>query len=139
MPNLTRFAISIHADLLGKFEKVCRRKGYTNRSEAIRDLIRNFLVEEEWESGKGETVGTVTLVFDHHVLDLPRRLTRIQHENDKIIVSTTHVHLDRHNCLEVLILRGPASRVKALGEALSSVKGVMHGRFTMTTTGKSLK
>jgi CopG family nickel-responsive transcriptional regulator len=138
MPDLKRFAISIPGNLLRKFEKICKRKGYTNRSEAIRDLIRNFLVEEEWETGLGETVGTVTLVFDHHVLDLPGRLTRIQHENEKIIVSTTHVHLDRHNCLEVLILRGPADKVKTLGESLSSVKGVMHGRFTMTTTGKAL-
>ena len=138
MPDLVRFGISINKDLLSSFDSVCRRKGYSNRSEAIRDLIRDFLVEEEWETGKGETVGTVTLVFDHDILDLPRRLTKIQHENEKIIVSTTHIHLDRHNCLEVLILRGSAKKVKALGESLSSVKGVKHGKFTMTTTGKDL-
>ena len=138
MTDLVRFGISVDRELMGLFDTVCQRKGYANRSEAIRDLMRAFLVEEEWETGTEETVGTVTLVFDHDVLDLPRKLTKIQHEHDRIVVSTTHIHLDRHNCLEVLILRGPAAQVRALGEALSSLKGVKHGKLTMTTTGRAL-
>ncbi|MHC5039113.1 MAG: nickel-responsive transcriptional regulator NikR [Planctomycetota bacterium] len=139
MTDLVRFGISIRRGLLDQFDAACEGKGYTNRSEAIRDLIRNSLVESEWEKGTRDTVGTVTLVYDHDVLDLPRKLTRIQHENEKRVVSTLHIHLDRHNCLEVLILRGPAREVKRLGENLTSVRGVKHGKFTMTTTGRSLQ
>ncbi|MFC1705244.1 nickel-responsive transcriptional regulator NikR [Planctomycetota bacterium] len=139
MSSVVRVAVSIQKELLQQFDKLCRKRSYANRSEAIRDLIRNRLVDEEWHSGRGDTVGTVTLVYDHDVLDLPSRLTKLQHENEKTVVSTTHVHLDRHNCLEVLILRGPAKKVKELGESLTSVKGVKHGKFTMTTTGKSLR
>ncbi len=139
MSDLVRFGISINRKLLDQFDRVSHRKGYANRSEAIRDLIRDFLVEKEWEGGRGETVGTVTLVYDHEMLDLPRKLTHLQHEHDKTVVSTLHIHLDRHNCLEVLILRGPAGKVKTLGENLTSVKGVKHGKFTMTTTGSRLQ
>lgn len=138
MTELVRFGISIHRDLLERFDDACARKGYNNRSEAIRDLIRDSLVQIEWKDGKAETVGTVTLVYDHHVLDLPRKLTHIQHENEKLVVSTVHVHLDRQHCLEVLILRGPARKVKAFGEKLTSVRGIVHGKFTMTTTGRHL-
>ena len=138
MSDLLRFGMSIPRDLLDRFDRRCRRKGYANRSEAVRDLMRNALVDEAGEAGTGESVGTVTLVYDHHVLDLPRKLTRIQHENEKLVVSTLHVHLDRHHCLEVLVLRGPARKVKSLGENLTSVRGVKHGRFTLTATGTTL-
>jgi len=115
MEDLVRIAISLPRGLLKSFDAASRRKGLTNRSEAIRELVRGILVEEEWTAGTGDAVGTVTLVYDHETLDLPRKLTRIQHSRGKWIVSTLHVHLDLHNCLEVLVLRGPANRVRALG------------------------
>lgn len=138
MTDLVRFGVSIRRTLLDRFDAACLRKGHQNRSEALRDLIRDSIVQEDWKTGSGETVGTVTLVYDHHVLDLPRKLTRIQHEHDRLVVSTTHIHLDRHNCLEVLILRGAARRVRRLAETLVGIRGVKHGKFTMTTTGRDL-
>lgn len=138
MSDIVRFGVSIHRSLIEQFDALCERRGYANRSEAIRDLIRDRLVEEEWKGSRGESAATVSLVYDHEILDLPKRLMHVQHENDKMVVATLHVHLDRHNCLEVLILRGQTTKVKALCEQLVSVKGIKHGKYTLTTTGKSL-
>jgi len=108
-------------------------KGYRNRSEAIRDLIRAAIVEEKMESGDEEMVGTVTLVFNHHVRDLSDKLTEHQHQHHHQVISALHVHLDAHNCLEVLVLRGKAADIKRIADELIGVKGVKHGRLFMTT------
>lgn len=138
MAKTVRFGVAMDDDLLQKFDSLIDRKGYENRSEAIRDLIRNLLVEEEWAGGDEETVGTITLVYDHHVHDLQDNLTDLQHNLHESIVSTVHVHLDAHNCLEVLIVKGQSADIKAAADKLIGTKGVKHGRLTMTTTGKEL-
>lgn len=136
--RIVRCGISLDPKLLARFDALIARLGYANRSEAIRDLIRDKLVAEEWEHGKGEAVATVSLVYDHHELDLPARLTDLQHEHHSTVVSALHVHLDDHNCLEVLVLRGAAPRIRTIGEKLTSVKGVKHGKMMLTTTGRQL-
>ena len=138
MGKLTRFGVSLDEELLEPFDALCAVKGYSNRSEAIRDLIRKALVAEEWQQADGQGAGTLTLVYDHHKNDLARRLTQMQHDEHDIIIATLHVHLDHHNCLEVLILKGEAARVRALADKLSSCKGVKHGTFSGTTTGQDL-
>ena len=138
MGHLVRFGVSIDADLLEKFDKLNARKGYENRSEALRDLVRECLVAEEWGKQSGETVAVVSLVFDHHKLELPKQLADVQHKKHTLIVASTHVHLDAHNCLEVVILRGKAKEVQALGDQLVSRRGVKHGKMFLTTTGKRL-
>ena len=137
--KVTRFGISMGPSLLLKFDRLISRKGYANRSEAIRDLVREHLVEKEWEEVKGEVVGTVTLVYDHHVRDLSDKLTDLQHDHYKNIVSSTHIHLDAHNCLEVLVVKGKSGEVRSIAERLISTKGVSHGKLAMTSTGKELK
>ena len=138
MGKLTRFGVSLDEELLEPFDALCAVKGYSNRSEAIRDLIRKALVAEEWQQSDGQGAGTLTLVYDHHKNDLARRLTQMQHDEHDIIIATLHVHLDHHNCLEVLILKGEAARVRALSDKLISCKGVKHGTFSGTTTGQDL-
>ena len=138
MGKLTRFGVSMDEELLEPFDALCAVKGYSNRSEAIRDLIRKALVAEEWQQADGQGAGTLTLVYDHHKNDLARRLTQMQHDEHDIIIATLHVHLDHHNCLEVLILKGEAARVRALADKLISCKGVKHGTFSGTTTGQDL-
>jgi CopG family nickel-responsive transcriptional regulator len=139
MTDLARFGISIDQQLLEKFDKLIARKGYVNRSEAIRDLIRNDLVEDNWQTGNEETVGTVTLVYDHHTRDLSDKLTEHQHTHHNEIVSALHVHLDAHHCLEVVVVRGAAKEVKRLADELIGTKGVKHGKLVTTTTGEGLK
>lgn len=138
MGRLARFGVSLDSGLLKRFDALIQGKGYTNRSEALRDLIRDRLVEEEWRAGPEEAVGVVSLVYDHHQLDLPKRLMDMQHDNHDVVLSTLHVHLRRHGCLEVLILRGPGRKVKALADRLVSIRGVKHGKVTLTTTGQGL-
>lgn len=138
MGNVVRFSASLDADLLARFEEASRRRGYSNRSEALRDLIRDSLVREEWE-GDQEIVGTVTLVYDHHVRELSERLTHLQHDHHDVILSALHVHLDHDNCLEVIAVQGRASVVQPIADALVGTRGVKHGRLTATTTGKRLK
>jgi len=125
--------------LLEKFDRVIYKKGYSNRSEAVRDLVREHLVEKEWERVKGDVVGIVTLVYNHHVHDLSDKLTDLQHNHYKNIVSSTHIHLDAHNCLEVLVVRGKSGEVRSIAERLISTKGVKHGKLAMSSTGKELK
>lgn len=137
MTELVRFGVSIDGDLLEKFDAQIGRKGYTNRSEAIRDLIRDNLVSEEWASDT-ETVGTVTLVYDHHTPDLSQKMTHIQHSFSGEIRSVLHIHMDHHNCLEVLVVQGQGHQVKGLADQLISLRGIKHGKLTMTTTGQSL-
>jgi CopG family transcriptional regulator, nickel-responsive regulator len=138
MAELTRFGISIDQRLLERFDALLADKGYGNRSEAIRDLIRAALVEEDWARDDKEMVGTVTLVYDHHTRDLADKLTEQQHSHHEAIVSTLHVHLDAHHCLEVVVVRGRASDVKRLADELIGTKGVKHGKLVTSTTGKDL-
>ena len=138
MPEVVRFSISTDERLLARFDALSAEKGYVNRSEAIRDLIRNALVEEQWSLGEAEAVGTVTLVYDHHFSDLGDKLTEHQHSHHEAIVSTLHIHLDAHNCLEVVVLRGRAAEIKRLADGLIGTKGVKHGKFVATTTGDGL-
>lgn len=125
--------------LLSRFDALVARRGEAaNRSEAIRDLVRDALVDAEWEDAAGEIVGTVTMVFDHHASDLSERLDSLQHAHHDKIVSTLHVHLDAHNCLEVLVIRGTSADVRAIADALLGTKGVKHGKLVTTTTGRDL-
>ncbi|MCE5308424.1 MAG: nickel-responsive transcriptional regulator NikR [Acidobacteriales bacterium] len=135
MGELSRIGVAIDTDLLEQFDELIARRGYTNRSEAFRDLIRGELVEEAWTKPDSPVVGTVTLVYDHHVRLLNERLTDMQHEHYDHVLSTLHVHLDHNNCLEVLVIKGKASEVRKIADSLISTKGVKHGRLTVTTPG----
>ncbi len=138
MSALSRIGVAIDTDLLEKFDELIAKRSYTNRSEAFRDLIRNELVEQSWEKPDSPVVGTVTLVYDHHVRMLSDKLTDLQHDHHHHILSTLHVHLDHDNCIEVLVVKGKAQTVRQIADALISTKGVKHGRLTITTTGEEL-
>lgn len=137
MGTLTRFGVSLDEDLLEPFDELCRSKGYFNRSEAIRDLIRKALVQETWQTSQGQGAGTLTLVYDHHKNDLARRLMRMQHDDHDIIVTTLHVHLDHYNCLEVLVLKGEAARVRA-GRKADFLPRSQARHLQRDTTGQDL-
>jgi CopG family nickel-responsive transcriptional regulator len=138
MSKTSRFGVSLAEELLREFDRLIGRKGYASRSEAIRDLIRDYLAEEAWKAGRGPAVGTVTLVYDHHVPDLQEKLTDVQHEHAGVVVSTLHVHLERHRCLEVLVVRGKANEIRALADRLIGARGVKHGKLTLVAAGKEL-
>ena len=138
MNELSRIGVAIDAGLLEKFDQLIARRGYTNRSEAFRDLIRDALVEKTWEAPDAKVVGTVTIVYDHHVRLLNEKLTDLQHEYYHHMLSTLHVHLDHDNCLEVLVVRGRAADVRRIADTLISTKGVKHGRLSITTSGAGL-
>jgi CopG family nickel-responsive transcriptional regulator len=126
-------------DLLARFDGLVARRGSAvNRSEAVRDLVRDALVDAEWEDSAEEIVGTVTMVFDHHASDLSDKLDALQHAHHERIVSAMHVHLDAHNCLEVIVVRGTSTQVRAIAEGLLGTKGVKHGKLVSTTTGRHL-
>ena len=137
--QLERFGVSMESELIKGFDKLVDKKGYPNRSEAIRDLVRNLMVEEEAKLGTKEVIGTITIVYSHDTHDLTDTLNHIQHHSHEQIVSTVHVHLDEHNCLEVLIVKGKGEEIKKIADRLISTKGVKHGKLTITTTGKELK
>ncbi|HOJ13277.1 MAG TPA: nickel-responsive transcriptional regulator NikR [Deltaproteobacteria bacterium] len=137
MSRLVRFGVSLESGLLEQFDRLIAKRGYTSRSEALRDLIRQELVHEEWEEDR-EVAGTVTFLYDHHTRGLSARLTDIQHDHQDLIISTQHIHLDHHTCLEIVAVRGRASDVLKLANALRSVKGVRHGSLSMSSTGKTL-
>jgi CopG family nickel-responsive transcriptional regulator len=138
---LERIGISLEEDLLAQFDRLIAEKGYVNRSEAVRDLIRDSLVQRGWaeSSGREEKVAVVTLVYDHDSSSLAQKLAHIQHENHRAVVSALHIHLDPHNCLEVLVLRGRARDVLAMGDGLVSTKGVKFGKVVPATTGEGLR
>jgi CopG family transcriptional regulator, nickel-responsive regulator len=135
---VTRFSVSLPPTLLNQLDRMTREKSYDNRSLAIADMIRAQLVEHQQERGDVEIVGTITLVYDHHRMHVQETLTDIQHDHHDVILSTVHVHLDHHNCLEVLIVKGQAAVVKKIADELIAAKGVKHGKLTVTTTGKNL-
>jgi len=138
MENIVRFSISLEVDLSKKFDQWMKKNGYDNRSEAIRDLIRDRLVEEEWKDENKEVVAVLSLVYDHESRELPEVLTSIQHENYYLVLTSTHIHLNKHNCLEVVIMRGKAGLIKKVANKLLGQRRVKHGRLVMTTTGKDL-
>lgn len=139
MGALARFGVAMDEDLLARFDELVSRRGTAvNRSEAVRDLVRDALVDAEWEDSAGEIVGTITMVFDHHASDLSDKLDSLQHAHFRNIVSSMHVHLDAHNCLEVIVVRGTSVQVRAIAEELLGTKGVKHGKLVPTTTGRHL-
>ncbi|MGC1371970.1 MAG: nickel-responsive transcriptional regulator NikR [Candidatus Sulfotelmatobacter sp.] len=133
MANLSRIGVSLDADLLDRFDDFIADKGYDNRSEAFRDLIRDRLVGSAVVGANAIVVGTVTLIYDHHTRLLPEKLTDLQHQYHEIIISTLHAHLDHENCLEVVVLRGKSKDVQKLADRLISTKGVQHGRLVMSS------
>ena len=137
--NLIRFGVSIDEKLLEKFDVHIQDKGYVNRSEAIRDLIRNELVSQQIENPNTESFGTLTIVYNHHHGDISDKLNHLQHDYFQNIVSTTHIHLDAHNCLEVLVLKGKAGVLKSLADIILSIKNVRHGKFVIASTETNLE
>lgn len=136
---VVRFGISLDRALLQKFDGLIGSKGYANRSEAIRDLIRDTLVRREWETALTETVGAITIVYSHDKRELTDTLTDLQHRYYDSVISSLHVHLDKHNCLEVIVVRGKARDIQAIADRLIGTKGVKHGTLSVTTTGKHLQ
>jgi len=132
--ELKRFGVSMDAGLLERFDAYIRDHAYTNRSEAIRDLIRKGLVEEEWAHDH-KTVGAITLVFNHHVPELSQKLNNLQHDFPGEVIATLHVHLDHDNCMEVIVARGKAREIKKLADKMIAIRGVLHGTITGSTSG----
>jgi CopG family nickel-responsive transcriptional regulator len=135
--KLKRFGISLDKDLLVSFDAHRKAKKYTNRSEAIRDLIREDLVRKQWKEGK-EIARTITMIYDHHKRELLAKLTDIQHDFGDVIVSTQHVHLDHHHCLEIVVLKGKPRQAVELADTLKAVKGVKHSALSMSSTGRDI-
>ncbi|MCI0464479.1 MAG: nickel-responsive transcriptional regulator NikR [Gemmataceae bacterium] len=133
MAELTRISISLESALLEAFDTHLTAKGYTTRSEAIRDLIRDRLIHEQAQHARGEQVAVVTLVYDHHARELAARLIDKQHHHHNLVVSSLHVHLGERHCLEVSVLRGPSAQVQHLGNELLATRGVLHGEITFTS------
>jgi len=138
MEELARFGVSIPKDLLDAFDEYIRRKHYANRSEAIRDLIRQKLVEEEWRESKEEVAGVITYLYDHHKRELVDKLMDIQHDYFDRIITTQHIHVDHHRCLEVILVKGKANEIKELADKIQALKGVLHLNLTLTTLGKNI-
>jgi CopG family nickel-responsive transcriptional regulator len=133
--KLTRFGVSLSADLIASFDRLTRSKGYKTRSEAIGDLMRESLIEDEWQRAEGNLVGTVTIVYNHGKHGLSEELNALQHSHHQAIVCATHVHMDEHNCLEVIVIRGTADVISEISDRLISTKGVKHGKVVCTSAG----
>lgn len=135
MSTLARIGVALDSELLKQFDAYLERRKYGNRSEGFRDLIRDALIGEKTDDPSQPSVGTLTLVYNHHTRSLSEKLTAMQHDHAELVISTLHVHLDHHNCLEVLVLRGPAGKIRQLAEGIIATKGVQHGQLTMTAAG----
>lgn len=138
MDELARFGVSIPKELLKAFDDYIDKKHYANRSEAIRDLIRQKLVEEEWKESKEEVVGVITFLYDHHKRELTDRLIELQHDHYDKIITAQHLHVDHERCLEVVLVRGKANEIKELADKIQALKGVLHVNLALTTLGKSI-
>ena len=132
MSSLVRFGVSLPKQLLDRFDLKIKLKGYQTRSEALRDLIRNYLFEHELEKNS-DVAGTLTIVYDHHIHNLTGKLDEIQHDRHEQVLSKLHIHLDHHNCLEVIILRGKRKIIENLANKIIGIKGVKHGKLTFTS------
>jgi CopG family nickel-responsive transcriptional regulator len=139
MSELSRIGIALDSDLLGRFDQYIGQRGYTNRSEAFRDMIRDRLVTERTTTPGSTVVGTVTLIYDHHASGLPEKLMELQHDDHELVVSTSHVHLDNDSCLEVLMVRGKSAKVEHFADRLIGLKGVQHGRLVMTVPAHAIE
>jgi len=137
MSNLVRFGVSLEEDLLVKFDNHIKKHKYTNRSEALRDMIREELVKKEWTENK-EVTGAITLVYDHHTRELVTKVLDVQHDYHACILSTQHIHLDHHNCFEIIVTKGKSKEIEVLYQKLKSIKSVKHAGFMMATKGKDL-
>ncbi len=137
MSDLIRFGVSLEKELLQKFDKHIKKENYTNRSNAIADLIRDKLIKQEWVEDK-EVAGAIIMVFDHHQRDLVNNLTNIQHDYHKYIISSQHVHLDHDNCFEIVVVKGKPHKLEELANKLKSAKGVKHTSLSLATTGKEV-
>lgn len=138
MSKVFRFGISLEKYLLNKFDQLIKGRNYSNRSEAFRDLIRQELVKKEWQEGH-EVAGAINLIYDHHKRELVNKITDIQHDFQKLIISTQHIHLDHNNCLEIVAVKGNPKEIQKLSDTLTSIRGVKHGTLNMSTTGKNIK
>lgn len=138
MHKVFRFGISLDKDLLDKFDHLLKDKNYTNRSKAFGDLIRQELVKKEWLEGK-EIAGAITLIYDHRKRQLLNKITDVQHDFQKVIISTQHIHLDHNNCLEIVAIRGNSKEAQKLADTLKSIKGVKHATLSMSSTGKGIE
>ena len=137
MSDLVRVSLSLEEPLFRAMEKMARESGYENRSEFVRDLVRDSMVRHEWEENQ-EAVGTITLVYDHHVRRLSEKVTHLQHHHHHEILAATHVHLDAHMCAEVILVKGAAERIRRIADVLRRQKGILHATLSMSTTGKKL-
>ncbi len=137
MSGAIRFSVSLSDELLKQFDRLLEEKGYSNRSEGIRDLIRDFLVQQEIQENE-EVIGVITLVYDHHVRELTDKLIELQHESKAEVITSIHVHLDHHNCLEVIVSRGQGEVLRKFADQLIGTRGVKHGKFVITSTGSKL-
>jgi len=136
--TVSRFSLSMPAGLVRQLDQMVKAKGYVNRSQAVADMVSAHLVEHQGEDGNREIVGTITLVYDHHKRNVQALLTDIQHDHQEVLIATLHVHLDHHNCMEVLAVRGKAGLVRSVAEQLIAARGVKHGKLTVTTTGEGV-
>jgi CopG family nickel-responsive transcriptional regulator len=134
---LKRFTVSMEENLLDDFDGFIKAHLYKSRSEALRDLIRGRIIEKEWQEDK-DVMGVISLVYDHHQHKLQEKVTELQHDFHSQIISTTHVHMDHHNCLEVIIVRGKAGEVRGLAKSLKAMRGVRNASLSMSSTGKDL-
>jgi len=130
--KITRFGVSIEPELLKKFDKNIKKEGYTNRSEAIRDMIRKNLITQKQQDPNTHAIGTLTMIYDHHTGNLTNKLLDLQHDHTKEILTTTHVHIDHHNCLEVLVLKGKNGNIQKLADQIKAQKGIKHGELVIT-------
>ena len=135
MSDIVRFGISLENELLDNFDNLIKRRKYTNRSEAIRDLIRQELLKKDWEEDQ-EVAGAITFIYDHHQRDLLNKIIDVQHDYQDIIQSSQHIHLDHHSCLEIVAVKGNSKKVSKLADTLKALKGVKHGSLSMSSTGK---
>ena len=137
MSDLVRFGVSLNSELLKKFDKHIKQHSYTNRSNAIADIIREQLIEDEWSSNEIVT-GVITMVFDHHQRELTNNLTNIQHDHHEMIISSQHIHLDHDNCFEIIVVKGRANDLNILCNKLKAAKGVKHAKLSLATTGEKI-
>lgn len=137
MAEIVRFSVSLEDELLVAFDEFCQKRGYANRSEALRHCIRRELAADKLELPQQPAAGVLTLIYDHHENDLPRQLTAMQHNAHHAILSTLHIHLDHHNCMEIMSLRGPAAQIQQIANQLRSTKGVRQSSFSLLSLGES--
>lgn len=130
--KIIRFGVSVEPTLLKNFDKKIKQEGYENRSEAIRDLIRKNLIKKKSANPNSESIGTLTMLYDHHIGNLTNKLLNLQHDHTKEILSTTHIHIDHDNCLEVLVLKGKTKKIQKLADNIKSLKGIKHGELVIT-------